>query len=253
MNAGIAGAPLLARSPSLLALLGESSPSSSSSSRLRLRGAAAALPPAPLAATPAPGAGALQALQLYLSFRWTHKAWPPHPSLHISRRLLAHARPAALGAVVPHPAVDADRATPAALHLAHAAHTAVGADRAAPAALHLAHAAHTAVGADRAAPAALHLAHDAPQAVGTDRGAPAALHLAPVALPAVGADACPAALHLHTKSISIAPLGPHTPQLTRVPGGMPEAPALPPSSSSRSLPQRCVTSTAPTAGGPRKS
>ncbi len=60
--------------------LGGSLPPHSSSSRLRLRGAAL-----PLADAPAAGAGALQALQLYLSFRWTHRAWPPHPSLHFLR------------------------------------------------------------------------------------------------------------------------------------------------------------------------
>jgi hypothetical protein len=69
----------------------------------------------------------------------------------------AHARPAALGAVAPHPAV----------------------------------------GADRAAPAALHLAVPALPAVGADRGAPAALHLAPAALPAVDADPRPAAVLAH--------------------------------------------------------
>jgi len=71
--------------------------------------------------------------------------------------VIAHARPAALGAVVPHPAVGTDRGAPAALHLALAALPAVGADQGAPAALHLALAALPAVGADRGAPAALHL------------------------------------------------------------------------------------------------
>jgi hypothetical protein len=69
--------------------------------------------------------------------------------------VLSHARPAALGAVVPLPAVDANRAAPAALHLAHAALPAVDANRGAPAALHLAHRALPAVDADRGAPAAL--------------------------------------------------------------------------------------------------
>jgi hypothetical protein len=105
----------------------------------------------------------------------------------------AHAHPAALGAVAPDPAVRADRAAPAVLHLAPAALPAVGADRGAPAALHLAHASHTAVGADRGAPAALHLALVALPAVGADRGAPAALHLAHIALPTVDADTRPAA------------------------------------------------------------
>ncbi len=91
----------------------------------------------------------MQALHLYLSFRWTQGlAAAPLLAVRALPAVDAHARPTALGAEVPLPAVDADRGAPAALHLAHAAIPAVDADRGAPAPLHLALAALPAVLAD---------------------------------------------------------------------------------------------------------